>query len=203
MTPAPEVAVPPAGPDLSFFGSIANAGLAEQLVMLLLVIFSVVSWAIIAYKYADRLRAYRESEEFLDTFWKSKRLDAVYQKSQTLAGSPISQVFMAGYVELTQIKEEEEHEAADTQMGAIESVQRSMERARQQANSRSLNLLCPFLVQRVPPRPLSGFWEQLLGSCQHSRRLGWIVARGWRQLLQGLEVRWSRLHSDSLQRFPP
>ena len=42
-TPAPEVAVPPAGSDLSFFGSIANAGLAEQLVMLLLVIFSVVS----------------------------------------------------------------------------------------------------------------------------------------------------------------
>ena len=28
-----------------------------------------------------------------------------YQKSQTLAGSPISQVFMAGYVELAKIKE--------------------------------------------------------------------------------------------------
>ena len=86
-SPAPEAAVPaPAGPDLSFFGSIANAGLAEQLVMILLVVFSVISWAIIAYKYTLIRRAYRESEEFLDTFWKSKRLDAVYQKSQTLGG---------------------------------------------------------------------------------------------------------------------
>ena len=127
-SPAPKAAVPaPAGPDLSFFGSIANAGLAEQLVMILLVVFSVISWAIIAYKYTLIRRAYRESEEFLDTFWKSKRLDAVYQKSQTLAGSPISQVFMAGYVELAKIKKKEkEHEAADTQMGAIESVQRSI-----------------------------------------------------------------------------
>ena len=68
-SPAPEAAVPaPAGPDLSFFGSIANAGLAEQLVMILLVVFSVISWAIIAYKYTLIRRAYRESEEFLDTF---------------------------------------------------------------------------------------------------------------------------------------
>ena len=96
-----------AGPDLSFWGSIANAGLSEQLVMLLLVVFSVVSWAIIAYKYTLIRRAYRESEEFLDPFWKSKRLDAVYQKSQTLGGSPISQVFMAGYVELAKIKKKE------------------------------------------------------------------------------------------------
>ena len=41
---------------------------------------------------------------------------------------------MAGYVELAKIKKKEkEHEAADTQMGAIESVQRSMRRGYKRA----------------------------------------------------------------------
>ena len=37
----------PAPPDLSFWGSMLNAGWVEQLVMLILVGFSVISWAII------------------------------------------------------------------------------------------------------------------------------------------------------------
>src|SRR5262245_765700 len=96
--PAPP-AMPPAI-DYGFWSAVSGAGLGEKIVMLLLLGFSVVSWAIIAYKARSVRRAYRESETFLDVFWSSKRLDAIYQRSETLSASPVSQVFRAGYIEL-------------------------------------------------------------------------------------------------------
>ena len=100
--PTPPPAAPP--PDMSFWGSILNAGIAEQAVMLLLFGFSIVSWAIIGYKWRILRKAYQQSEEFLDSFWASKRLDTIYQKSEDLSGSPVSQVFRAGYIELAKLK---------------------------------------------------------------------------------------------------
>ena len=79
-SPAPEAAVPLQPVPISPFWLDCECWSGRALVMILLVVFSVISWAIIAYKYTLIRRAYRESEEFLDTFWKSKRLDAVYQK---------------------------------------------------------------------------------------------------------------------------
>ena len=96
--------------DLSFWGSILNAGIAEQIVMLLLLVFSAISWAIILYKWRMLRRAYRQSENFLDAFWSSKRLDSIYQKSEELRSSPVSQVFRAGYIELAKLKKKEKEE---------------------------------------------------------------------------------------------
>lgn len=88
----------PAVPDYGFWNAVLGAGVVEKAVMLLLLGFSVVSWAIIYYKARSVRRAYRESETFLDVFWNSKRLDAIYQRSETLSASPVSQVFRAGYI---------------------------------------------------------------------------------------------------------
>ena len=123
-TPAP----PP--PDLSFWGSVINAGFSEQVVMLTLLGFSVTSWAIIAYKWRVLRRAHRQSEQFLDTFWSSKQLDTIYQKSEHLSASPVSQVFRAGYIELAKLKKKDPHnESTDHELGSMESVERSMRRA--------------------------------------------------------------------------
>src|SRR5687768_2707058 len=77
---------------------------ASQLAMLLLVVFSVVSWAIIIYKWMHLRTARNQSEEFLESFWQAKRLDSVYQQSEEFQKSPISQVFRAGYIELARLK---------------------------------------------------------------------------------------------------
>src|SRR5690606_34244698 len=78
--PAPEA--PAEAPGYGFFDSIVNAGLSEQLVMLILFGMSIASWAVIAYKWRTLRRATYESESFLDSFWASKRLDAIFQKSE-------------------------------------------------------------------------------------------------------------------------
>src|SRR5688572_12779848 len=89
-------AVPVEEVDYGFLASVANAGLAEQLIMLVLGLISIASWAIIVFKIRSLRRAYQESESFLDSFWASKRLDAIFQKSEELTSSPLSQVFRAG-----------------------------------------------------------------------------------------------------------
>mgnify|MGYP000014262920 CR=1 FL=1 len=64
---------------------------------------SAISWAIIAKKWMQIRRAQDESVRFLETFWGSKRLDAIYEKAGALGASPLGQVFRAGYVELSKV----------------------------------------------------------------------------------------------------
>ena len=62
-------------------------------VLILLVLFVLVGWYIIGYKLFYLQLPHSESEKFLKVFWRSKRLDAIYQCEEDLRRSPISQVF--------------------------------------------------------------------------------------------------------------
>ena len=95
-------------------------------VLMVLVLMSVVSWYIIVYKWLYLRRAQAESGLFLETFWQSKRLDEIYQTSEHLKRSPISQVFRAGYVELTKLKGGREQ--GDTMIGKMDDIE-NIERA--------------------------------------------------------------------------
>jgi biopolymer transport protein TolQ len=170
--------VSPAPPDYSFWTAVLNAGLPEKAVMVFLLAFSVVSWAIIFYKSRTVRRAYRESETFLDIFWNSKRLDAIYQRSETLSASPVSQVFRAGYIELAKLKKMEKGEGepqkGDTDLGDLENIERSMRRAAA-AELTALEALVPFLATTGSTTPFIGLFGTVLGimnSFQDIGRLG-------------------------------
>jgi biopolymer transport protein TolQ len=82
------------------FHMIINAGLMVQFVLLLLLFFSVTSWAIMIIKYRYIKRAFSESAEFIDFFWKSRNLSNAFSKAKLLQGSPVARIFRVGYVEL-------------------------------------------------------------------------------------------------------
>ena len=88
---------------LDYFDIVLNSGPIGIGVLLLLVGASIASWAIIAIKYFHLRDAHRQTVRFLDFFWQSKRLEDVYAEADTLSTSPISQLFRAGYVELTKV----------------------------------------------------------------------------------------------------
>jgi len=163
--------------EYGFWSAVGNAGLAEKLVMLFLLGFSVVSWAIIVYKWRNIRRAYRESEAFLDVFWNSKRLDSIYQRSETLSSSPVSQVFRAGYIELAKLKKMEKEEGdgkGDTDLGDLENIERSMRRAAA-AELTNLEALVPFLATTGSTSPFIGLFGTVIGimnSFQDIGRLG-------------------------------
>ena len=57
---------------LSIFEMMMNAGIVVKFVMLLLLFFSVMSWAIVLMKWIMFRRSKLASAEFLDAFWESK-----------------------------------------------------------------------------------------------------------------------------------
>jgi biopolymer transport protein TolQ len=100
--------------------------------VLLLILLSVVSWYIIGYKWFYLRKARQESEAFLDHFWKSKRLDAIYQSLDRYEDAPVGQVFKAGYIELSKLKEsggDGESESMRRRLSGIENVERALRRA--------------------------------------------------------------------------
>ena len=105
---------------------------AVMAVLVLLVCMSLVSWYIIAVKAVYLRKARRQSEKFIDIFWKSKRLDETYNDAGKLKQSPVAQMFRAGYKELTKLKKDEkdkDREADSIELSGIENVERSLRRA--------------------------------------------------------------------------
>ena len=131
-------------------------------VLLLLVAFSLISWYIIGYKAIYLHRAQSESLAFLENFWQSKRLDAIYQMSEDLKRSPISQVFRAGYVELSKLKSGEADGTISDHLGGLENVDRALRRA-QVSEITALESMVPFLATTGSTAPFVGLFGTVWG----------------------------------------
>lgn len=79
---------------------IRETGLVAQVVLVILLIFSVLSWAIILSKWASLRRARVQSARFLRAFRKAQRLQDVAAVSEQFNPSPLVPVFEGGYNEL-------------------------------------------------------------------------------------------------------
>lgn len=157
------VTMAPAAKDISIMSLLADATPVVKGVLVLLVLMSVFSWYIIVYKWLYLRRAQGESALFLETFWQSKRLDEIYQTSEHLKRSPISQVFRAGYVELS--KQQGGVGEGDTiagQMGDLESIERALRRA-QTSETVHLESLTPVLATTASAAPFVGLFGTVWG----------------------------------------
>jgi biopolymer transport protein TolQ len=74
---------------------VVHANTVVQITLLLLVVFSIVSWAIIGSKHRQLKQAKERSSRFYQLFWQSKSIDAVVSKG-TFRKSPAFNVFKSG-----------------------------------------------------------------------------------------------------------
>jgi biopolymer transport protein TolQ len=79
---------------------VTRANPINQTVLAVLVLFSVVSWAIILLKFWSYRRVARQSRTFLDVFRKSSKFSEVQAVCPTLPASPLVGVFQAGFAEM-------------------------------------------------------------------------------------------------------
>lgn len=84
------------------FTLVLQASWVVQLVLLLLVAASVVSWAIIASKWRELRGAEQDSEAFLEVYHEGS-LDAAYEAGRKLERGPLAAIFLAAYGELNRI----------------------------------------------------------------------------------------------------
>ena len=144
---------------------VLNAGPVDKLVLLILVYFSVVSWAIIIYKFLVVQRAMRQSEAFLDFFWSKKRFEAISQGLKEYKHSPLAVLFRDVYQELLQSRrgsesEDEEHMLAD--LGEQERVARVLRRATTSETHR-LEKYLTFLATTGSAAPFIGLFGTVWG----------------------------------------
>jgi biopolymer transport protein TolQ len=79
---------------------IANASPISQVVLVILLIFSVLSWAVTFYKAWSFRRIEQQTTTFLDVFRRSTKFSEVQAVCKSLEGSPLVGLFQAGYAEL-------------------------------------------------------------------------------------------------------
>lgn len=76
---------------------IFKAGLVVKFVLLILLFFSIYSWAIIFFKIKLLSKVEKESEEFHTAFIKSKEWDHLYMSTKKHSISPLANLFRAAY----------------------------------------------------------------------------------------------------------
>lgn len=123
----------------SLLSMILDAGVVVQLVLLLLLCFSVISWAIILMKYRSIKKMKRENDLFLDVYMKSDKLSDIFPESKKFEHSNIAEIFRSGYTELIKInkmirgavsaKEADDSSTLPLEMKGIDNVERAMNRA--------------------------------------------------------------------------
>jgi len=142
-----------------------GAGLVVKLVLILLILFSVVSWAIILFKLFQVHRANSESDRFMDFFWKSKRFDTIASQVDRFANSPLTVLFNEGYSELKKVVDGDgasEGSALSTDLGGIENVSRALRRATNSEITR-LEKYLTFLATTGSTSPFIGLFGTVWG----------------------------------------
>jgi biopolymer transport protein TolQ len=145
---------------------VRGSGLVVQAILYLLVLFSVVSWGIIAQKYRQIRRAKRESDKFIEIFWERRNLSSIHDASRELTASPVGQVFRSGYEELVRVsrskKEGSPGENLTTELSGVDNVSRAMKRATS-VETTKMEKNCSFLATTASSAPFVGLFGTVWG----------------------------------------
>ncbi len=118
--------------DLSIFTLIMHASVVVQGVLILLLVLSLTSWAIIFNKWRLYSKTRREAESFSATFWGGKDMDTLLASvPQRYPNSALPNIFQAGYREFMRHKRDASSTGSDkiTAGGGLEGIRRSLDAA--------------------------------------------------------------------------
>jgi len=116
----------------SLLNMILDAGLMVKFVLLLLFIFSVVSWAIIFLKYRYYRNIKKDNELFNADYSRSTKLSDVLPAAKKYSFSTTAEVFRVGYAELTKINKPLNDSARgsdEISLSSLDNLERSMNKA--------------------------------------------------------------------------
>ncbi len=156
-------------------GYLGHVGPVAAGVLVLLIIFSLVSWAIIIFKGLALRRAYVQSRTFLDVFRKSSKFSEVNSVCGQLGDSPLVGVFQAGYHEVNQQVRPSAGAAATPAarptVRSLESLSRAPVRAATVESTR-IERRIAFLASTASVTPFVGLFGTVWGIMNAFRDIG-------------------------------
>ena len=91
--------------DVSFWGLIIEADFVVKIVMIILLIASIWSWAIIIDKSRKFITLKKQANTFESAFWSGDSLEELYEKQGNSPEHPLASVFVAGMYEWTRVND--------------------------------------------------------------------------------------------------
>lgn len=156
---------------LNIVAMMLNAGLMVQFVILLLLAFSVATWAIILVKYVQVRKAYQQSAAFIDYFWKTRDFSNAFAQAKNMPASPVARMFRTAYMELKKLNriarasggsEDRSESAGARKTMGVETVRRSLNRSVTMESLRLIQLV-PFLATAGNISPFIGLFGTVWG----------------------------------------
>ena len=158
---------------------LADSSPLTQAVLGILIIFSIVSWAIILFKTFSYRRVERQTATFLEVFRRSQKFSEVQAICPSLPQSPLVGVFQAGYAELnaqfriTAPTAQQSPSATPARpiLKSLEAVDRALIRAATTEVNR-LERRLTFLATTASVTPFIGLFGTVIGITIAFQRIG-------------------------------
>jgi biopolymer transport protein TolQ len=152
--------------DTRVFQHVLLAGPIVKLVLVLLIVFSVVSWAIILLKFKLFKGIERNQAGFVKSFAEGKSLAILFDLAEKSGRTPLTEVFRTGYLELTRIQRSRGAESAAVGARTGQFPMENIERAMRKAANEEIALMetyLPFLATTGSATPFIGLFGTVWG----------------------------------------
>ena len=154
---------------MNFLKLIVGAGIIVQMVIFILILFSVFSWAIIFFKRNTLKSAASQSQKFLTVIKRSKNLHEVNEAARKFQASPLATLFRSGFKELSyQTKSNPNPTLIPAK---LESVERALVKASNNEISR-LEKMMNFLATTGSVTPFIGLFGTVWGIMDAFHKIG-------------------------------
>lgn len=149
------------------FSLILSASPVVKFVLLVLMFFSVISWAVIVFKLFEYKNVKKNSAKFINYFRKTKNFSDIHRFSQSLKNNPLARIFKLGYKEISiQMGPDYSPENKD-----IDSVHRALIRG-SSAEITRLERLNGFLATTATVTPFIGLFGTVWGIMSSFHSIG-------------------------------
>ena len=162
-----------AGSGPGIFRFFLQAGPMAKLVLAVLALFSIGSWAIILGKLVQLRRADRQTSRFLEVFHRSQRFSEVNAQANKLVASPLVGIFQAGYAEIdSQIKSSPDTaEKRSYRITSVPALERTLTRAIN-VELQGVTRWIGFLATTAAATPFIGLFGTVWGIMQAFNDIG-------------------------------
>ncbi len=160
----------------SLLGMILDAGLMVKFVLLILLVFSIISWTIIFIKLRSYRRIRLENEAFNSDYQNSTKLSDLLPASRKYPFSTMAEVFRAGYTEMTKANRlsRESARPEEISLSSLDNVERALNRA-SSTEMTKLESALGFLATTGSASPFIGLFGTVWGIMETFKSIG---ARG-------------------------
>ncbi|MFQ6069027.1 MAG: protein TolQ [Candidatus Aminicenantales bacterium] len=148
---------------------IAEAGYVVKAVILVLVLFSVFSWAVVIFKRRVLRSAASQSNKFLASFRRSKNLAEVNEAAKKYRASPLSSLFQSGFKELIYLTRSNPQSGLTP--GKLERLNRALIKAANAEIARMESMMS-FLATTGSVTPFIGLFGTVWGIMDSFHRIG-------------------------------